>query len=80
MTIAGAAHPQFEDVGDCSACVLVCSPAGTANSQTVLDDAIRYLTAYFARELLGDSSVGALFQGAGAPPDEASGAITIVSK
>jgi hypothetical protein len=60
--------------------VLVCSPAGTANSQTVLDDAIRYLTAYFARELLGDSSVGALFQGAGAPPDEASGAITIVSK
>jgi hypothetical protein len=80
MTVAGAAHPQFEDVGDCSACVLVCSPAGTANSQTVLDDAIRYLTAYFARELLGDSSVGALFQGAGAPVDEASGAITIESK
>jgi hypothetical protein len=46
----------------------------------VLDDAIRYLTAFFARELLGDSSVGALFQGAGAPADEASGAITMVSK
>jgi pimeloyl-ACP methyl ester carboxylesterase len=80
MTVAGAAHPQFEDLGSCSACVLVCSPAGTANAQTVLDMAIRYLTAFFARELLGDSSVGALFQGAGAPADEASGAITIVSK
>jgi hypothetical protein len=80
ITVAGAAHPQFEDVGSCSACTLVCSPAGTANSQTVLDMAIRYLTAFFARELLGDSSVGPLFQGAGAPADEASGAITIVSK
>jgi hypothetical protein len=80
ITVANAAHPQFEDLGDCSACVLVCSPAGTANSQTVLADAIRYLTAFFARELLGDSSVGALFQGAGAPADEASGAITMVSK
>jgi hypothetical protein len=80
LTVAGAAHPQFEDVGNCSACVLVCSPAGTANSQTVLDLAIRYLTAFFARELLGDSSVGPLFQGAGAAADEASGAITIVSK
>jgi Chlorophyllase enzyme len=80
MTVSGAAHPQFEDVGNCSGCVLVCSPAGTANSQAVLDLAIRYLTAFFARELLGDSSVGPLFQGAGAPADEASGAITIVSK
>ena len=80
ITVVGAAHPQFEDVGNCSACVLVCSPAGTANSQTVLDDALRYLTAFFARELLGDSSVGPLFQGAGAPADEASGAITLVSK
>jgi hypothetical protein len=80
LTVVGAAHPQFEDVGNCPACVLVCSPAGTANSQTVLDDAIRYLTAFFARLLLGDTSVGTLFQGAGAPADIASGAITIVSK
>jgi Chlorophyllase enzyme len=80
ITVVNASHPQFEDLGGCSACGLVCSPMGTANSETVLDDAIRYLTAYFARELLGDSSVGPLFQGAGAPADEASGAITVVSK
>jgi chlorophyllase-like protein len=80
ITVANASHPQFEDLGGCSVCGLACSPMGTANSEAVLDDAIRYLTAYFARELLGDSSVGPLFQGAGAPADEASGAITIVSK
>jgi hypothetical protein len=71
---------QFEDLANCPLCGFACTPMGTANSQTVLDDAIRYLTAFFARELLGDSSVGPLFQGAGAPADEASGAITIVSK
>jgi hypothetical protein len=80
ITVVNASHPQFEDLGGCSVCGLACSPMGTANSETVLDDAIRYLTAYFARELLGDSSVGPLFQGAGALADEASGAITIVSK
>jgi hypothetical protein len=80
ITVANASHPQFEDLEGCSICGLVCSPMGTANSTTVLDDAIRYLTAYFARELLGDSSVGPEFQGAGAPADEASGAITMVSK
>jgi hypothetical protein len=78
MTVVGAAHPQFEDCA--SACTLVCSPAGTANSQAVLDIALHYLTAFFARELLGDSSVGPLLQGAGAPADEAAGAITMVSK
>jgi hypothetical protein len=81
LTVVGAAHPQFEDLAGCSICgTLVCSPMGTANSTTVLDDAIRYLTAYFARELLGDSSVGSLLEGAGAPADEAAGAITMTSK
>jgi hypothetical protein len=80
ITVANASHPQFEDLGGCSICGLGCSPMGTANSTTVLDDAIRYLTAYFARELLGDSSVGPALQGAGAPADEASGAITMMSK
>jgi hypothetical protein len=51
-----------------------------ANSKAVLDLAVRYLTAFFARELLGDSSVGAQFQGAGAPADEAAGVIQLVSK
>jgi hypothetical protein len=65
----------------CSLCgSLLCSPMGTANSTTVLDDAIRYLTSYFAYELLGDTSVGDRLQGAGVPADVASGAITIVSK
>ncbi len=80
LTVANASHAQFEDLGSCSICGLLCSPMGTANSQTVLQDAIRYLTAFFARELEGDASVGPLFQGAGAPADEASGAISIVSK
>jgi len=80
ITVAGAAHPQFEDLGNCSACLLPCSPAGTANSQAVLALAMRYLTAFFARELLGDASVGTLLQGAGAPADVASGVITLTSK
>jgi hypothetical protein len=80
MTVANASHVQFADLTVCTLCALACSPMGTANSQTVLDLAVRYLTAYFARELLGDASVGPLFQGAGAPADEASGAISIVSK
>jgi Chlorophyllase enzyme len=80
IVVANASHSQFEDVGNCSICGLLCSPMGTANSQAVLDLAIRYLTADFARLLLGDTSVGSLFQGAGAPADEASGAITMMSK
>ena len=80
ITVVGAAHPQFEDLGNCSACLLPCSPAGTAKSQAVLALAMRYLTAFFARELLGDVSVGTLLQGAGATADEAAGVITLTSK
>jgi pimeloyl-ACP methyl ester carboxylesterase len=81
ITVANASHTQFMDLMGCSACgALVCSPLGTANSQDVLDLAIRYLTAFFARELLGDASVGTLFQGAGAPADLAAGVIQMVSK
>jgi hypothetical protein len=53
---------------------------GTANPQVVLDYAVRYLTAFFARELLGDSSVGTTFQGAGATADLAAGLIQVTSK
>lgn len=80
VTVVGAAHPQFEDLSNCSSCLLPCSPAGTANSQAVLALAMRYLTAFFARELLGDASVGMLLQGAGATADESAGVITITSK
>ena len=80
ITVANASHTQFEDPSACPSCGSLCSPVGTANPQTVFDLAKKYLTAFFARELLGDASVGALFQGVGAATDEASGAITIVSK
>ena len=53
---------------------------GTANQQVVLRYAVRYLTAFFARELLGDASVGKTFQGAGATADEAAGLVQITSK
>jgi hypothetical protein len=76
ITVVNASHTQFE-MGSIGG---VCTPMGTANSQMVLDEAVRYLTAFFARELLGDSSVGAQFQGAGAPADEAAGVIQLVSK
>jgi hypothetical protein len=79
ITVANASHSQFEDLSVCSLCN-VCTPVGTANPPTVLALAKKYLTAFFARELLGDASVGTLFQGAGAAADEASGAISIVSK
>jgi len=41
---------------------------------------MKYLTAFFAMELLGDSSVGPQFQGEGIAADEAARLITLVSK
>jgi dienelactone hydrolase len=79
VTGVGAGHTQFEDQAACVACNL-CTPQGTANAAVVLAYAVRYLTAFFARELLHDASVGAAFQGAGAPADIAAGRVTIVSK
>ena len=75
----GAGHTQLEDPATCSACSL-CSPSGTADSKTVLAYAVRYLVAFFARELLSDASVGAAFEGAGAAADVAAGRIQITSK
>ncbi len=79
ITVANASHSQFENVGG-SAGGLICSPLGTANTQTVIELAMKYLTAFFATELLGDSSVGPQFQGEGIAADEAAGLITLVSK
>jgi hypothetical protein len=79
ITVANASHTQFENLGG-SAGGVICSPLGTANQQTVLDLALKYLTAFFAMELLGDSSVGSLLQGEGVAADEAAGLITLVSK
>ena len=40
----------------------------------------RYLTAFFARELLDDASVGATFEGAGALGDVAAGLVVVNAK
>jgi hypothetical protein len=79
ITGVGAGHTQLQDPGACVACGL-CTPAGTADTAVVLAYAVRYLTAFFARELLGDASVGVAFQGAGAPNDVAAGRVTVASK
>ena len=75
----GAGHTQFEVPTACTACGL-CSPSGNADSDTVLAYAVRYFTAFFARELLGDDKVGAALEGAGAPADVAAGLVTVTSK
>jgi hypothetical protein len=79
ITVANASHTQFENLGG-SAGGVICSPLGTANQKTVLDLALKYLTAFFAMNLLGDSSVGPQLQGEGVAADEAAGLITLVSK
>ena len=72
----GAGHTQLEVPSACTACS-ICSPSGTADAGVVLAYSVRYFTAFFARELLGDASVGAHFEGAGGPADVAAGRVTI---
>ncbi len=79
ITGVGAGHTQLEDAAGCTGCSL-CSPSGTADDDVVLDYAVRYLTAFFARELLDDATVGAAFQGAGVALDVAAGHVAITSK
>jgi len=79
ITAVNASHTEFEVQSACVDCG-VCVPMGTANQQVVLAYAVRYLTAFFARELLGVASVGETFQGAGAPADVAAGLVQITSK
>ena len=75
----GASHTDFEDPATCALCA-GCVPSGTADAAVVLDFSVRYLTAFFARELLADSNVGATFDGAGAPADVAANKVQIESK
>jgi dienelactone hydrolase len=75
----GAGHTQLEPADGCTACG-ICSPSGTADPAVVLAYATRYLTAFFARELLGDTAVGATFDGALGPDDVAAGRVTIMAK
>jgi dienelactone hydrolase len=78
ITLVHADHTMFQDQSQCVFCSF-CTK-GTADPQATLATSVRYLTAFFARELLGDSSVGAAFDGAGASIDVAAGAIMAVSK
>jgi dienelactone hydrolase len=75
----GAGHTQFEDPAACTACNL-CSPAGSADGPVVLAYSVRYLTAFFARELKADATVGATFAGAAVSDDIAAGRIQLSSK
>jgi dienelactone hydrolase len=78
LTAVGADHTQFEDPANCTLCTL-CTP-GSTDGKTVLALSMKYLTAFFARELLSDANVGAAFQGAGAATDVATGRILLKSK
>ncbi len=71
----GVGHTQLQDQAHCVACG-ACTPAGSADSDEALALAVRYLTAFFARELLDDASVGAGLDGAGASVDVAAGRVT----
>ncbi|MGZ5768790.1 MAG: hypothetical protein ACXWJ9_16435, partial [Caldimonas sp.] len=78
ITAVGADHTQFEDPQSCSFCTL-CTK-GSADGAVVLRYSVRYLTAFFARELLGDTRVGAHLEAAGLPADVAAGRVTTQSK
>ena len=79
ISALNAGHVAFEDPAECRLCAL-CNPAGSADPAVVLAYSVRYLTAYFARELLFDRAVGAAFEGAGGPLDQAAGLVTITAK
>lgn len=79
ITAVNASHTEFEVQSACVDCA-VCVPMGTASPTVVLDYAVRYLTAFFARALLGDAAVGTTFQGAGAAADQTAGLVQITSK
>jgi hypothetical protein len=78
ITAVGADHTMFEDPANCSLCWL-CSK-GPADGSEVLAYSVRYLAAFFARELLKDRRVGSKFEGAGAAEDINAGRIEISVK
>lgn len=78
ITAINADHTMFEDPSSCSFCA-ICT-AGTAKQTDVIAYSVRYVTAFFARELLGDATVGATFDGAGATLDTAAGLVQVESK
>ena len=75
----GAGHTQLQSQDDCVGCA-ACTPDGDADDDVVLSYAVRYLTAFFARELQDDTAVGATLQGAGSALDVANGRVRIESR
>ncbi|MCA1663021.1 MAG: hypothetical protein LC659_01865, partial [Myxococcales bacterium] len=75
LTAVGADHTQFEDPATCAFCTL-CTK-GSADGALVLGESVRYATAFFARQLLGDTRVDGALQSAA---DVAAGRITVQSK
>ena len=78
ITAVGADHTMFEDPANCSFCWLCFE--GSADAREVIRYSVRYLTAFFARELLNDRRVGRKFEGAGASADVNAGRIEIAVK
>jgi fermentation-respiration switch protein FrsA (DUF1100 family) len=78
ITAVGADHTDFEDAASCNQCNQ-CTP-GTADGKLVLLFSVRYLTAFFARELLDDLNVGSTLTGAGITADIAANLVTLQSK
>ena len=78
ITAVGADHTMFEDPANCSLCWMCLK--GLADGSEVLGYSVRYLTAFFARELLKDRRVGSKFEGAGAAGDVNAGRIEISMK
>ena len=78
-TISEKGHFDFLDQSQAIA-ESYCTPEGTVDGTLALDTAAHYMMAFFARELLGDSSVGPAFDGAGAQADIAAGVIAVQSK
>jgi predicted dienelactone hydrolase len=79
LTAIDADHTDF--AMPCVGCILACGArTGTADPATVRDYTARYLMAFFARELLGDDTVGPALEGAGSLLDEAAGLVHVSSK
>jgi hypothetical protein len=79
IVAVNAGHTELQDQSACTECSL-CTPAGTADPAVVLAYAVRYLAAFFARELLQATNVGATFEKVGAPADVAANRILLDAK
>jgi len=79
VTGLGAGYTQLQSQDTCVCCI-ACFPGGDADAAVVLAYSVRYVTAFMARELLDDATVGAAFAGAGAADDVAAGLVTVESR